>query len=654
VRNILAGVAAVLVLGAVVGAGWWLLEGGGPFADEPGDTPQATLEAYLEAWERGDHEEMLTHLQRPDEDFVEVHGQLIEALEPERLRAVPSQVTEVEDGRALGDVELRFDVAYAQELGWEVEIELLRQAGEWSVAWDHTAVHPQLQPGLVFDVETTEVDRAPILAADGTELAGPGERIVLGFEPSTVEDAEEVAEAFAEAIPGSGQRAARELGRGDLVDDWFYPVATLSAEVGEEAWEDLRDVPGVLRRSTEGRTLLEDGFALHVVGRVAEATAEQLEQLGEPYEVGDEVGQFGLEAAFERELVGSDEVTVVLRDGEDGPVRETVVEFQADPSEPLQTTIDVAAQRAVENALVGVETTAAIVIVDARDGAIRASASRPVGDFNRAFAGRYAPGSTFKIVTLEALLAAGMTPDDEVECPEDTSVGGLRITNAGDLDLGTTTLREAFADSCNTTFAPLGVELGPEALGEAAARFGYGWEPDLGLSAAGGVFAEPEDAAALGAAAFGQARLTSSPLHLASVAAATDSGTWHAPYLLSDRERDDDPRDLAEGTLEPLRDLLREAVESGTGTQADVHEEVRGKTGTAQAGDDVEHAWFAGTFRGLGFAVLVEDGGAGGRVAAPIAGRLVRELDALLDDPGGPLPEDDAEDEDDEDDEEDD
>lgn len=640
----LAGLAAALVLGAVAGVGWWLLEGGDLFGgDEPGESAEATLQAYLDAWEQADHTGMAAYLREPPEGFVEVHEQLRDAIDPETLAtAITRQDGNEDDGRVLAGVELRFEVAYADDLVWEVELELLRERGAWAVAWDHTAVHPQLQPGLVFDVSTAPVERAPILAVDGTELAGRGEQVTLGFEPSTVEDADEAAEAFEEAVPGTGDRAARELGRDDLVDDWFYPVTTLSSERGEDAWADLRDVPGVLRRTTEGRTLLEEHFAQHVVGRVAEATAEQLEELGEPYEVGDEVGQFGLEAAFERELVGSDEVTVSLRDGEDGPVRETILEYQADPSAPLETTLDVAVQRAVENALVGVETTAAVVVVDADDGAVRGSASRPLSEYNRAFTGSYAPGSTFKVVTLEALLADGMRPDDEVDCPENIRVGGLAITNTGDLDLGTTTLREAFAASCNTTFAPLAVELGAEAVRDAARRFGFGWEPELGLSARGGVFAEPDDAAALGAAAFGQARVSSTPLHLASVAAATETGTWQPPHLLLDGDRDE-PRDLADGVLADLQDLMRAVVTDGTGTEADVTAGVRGKTGTAQAADDVEHAWFIGTYEGLGFAVLVEEGGAGGRVAGPIAGRLVRELASLLDDPGAALPDDDAE-----------
>ena len=72
----------------------------------------------------------------------------------------------------------------------------------------------------------------------------------------------------------------------------------------------------------------------------------------------------------------------------------------------------------------------------------------------------------------------------------------------------------------------------------------------------------------------------------------------------------------------------------GTGSLAAVDDvQVAGKTGTAQAeGGDVEHAWFVGTFQGLGFAILVEDGGPGGEVAAPLAARLAAELQRFLGD----------------------
>jgi cell division protein FtsI/penicillin-binding protein 2 len=640
VRDLLLGLVALAALAGVAYGGWWLVSESDLLtgAAREAAVPDDTVQAYADAWEAGDHAAMIELVRQPPEDFTRIHEQLRAGLEVrsftvEAGEAVTGDPEESQEGRASAPLEVTVILPGDRELSWTTQMELLRERGAWGVAWNHATVHPDLRPGLVFDREVTPVDRVPILAADGTVLAGSGERVTFGFEPSQVSDPEAFVEAFEEAVPGAGATADRLVSRGDLVEGWFYEVITVSGARAEEIGPLLRDVPGVLPpRTSEGRTLLTDGFAQHVVGRVDEATAEQLEQLGPPYEAGDEVGQFGLEQVFETDLIGGEQVVVSLRDGETGPVRH-VLDEHTTGAEPVETTLDVSVQQAIENTLFGVEEPSAIVVVDASDGAIRGSASRPLSGYNRAFGGRYPPGSTFKVVTAEALLAGGLDQATEVECPAEAIVGGLRITNAGDLALGTTTFRRSFADSCNTTFARLAADrLGDGQLGEAARRFGFGTEFDLPLQAFGSSFPDPADTAELGAAAFGQARVEASVLHLATVAAATVDGTWHEPHLLAE-EAGGASSQLASGVLADLQELMLAVVTEGRGDTAAVEGvEVRGKTGTAQAeAGAVEHAWFIGTWEGLGYAVLVEDGGSGSEVAAPLAGRLVAELVALRD-----------------------
>jgi cell division protein FtsI/penicillin-binding protein 2 len=640
IRDVLAVLLGVAVVAAVGYGGWTWLSSEVGEDDEAVDEVAETVEAYLDAWERGDHVAMALVVREPPEDFAARHQQLRDALEPSEIRIEHGEIDRSVDGRARVGLTVHLDrLGSPDAVSWESELRLLRERGRWGVDWSLSTIHPELRPTWRFGTEVAPVERSPILAADGTELAGSGTLVTFGFQPGAVTDPDAVIAAFEEALPGSEARAARELERGDLNDDWFYPVVTVGAERAAEASSRLREASGILRQESQGRTLYDDGFARHVVGVVAEATAEQLEQLGEGYEPGDVVGQFGLEARFEDELTGSEVVRVGLldaSDGEDAPLRVVLAEGQDDPSGPIRTTLEVTVQRAIENALIGVGDPAAIVVIDGASGAIVGSASRPDAGYNRAFEGRYPPGSTFKVVTAEALLASGASPDDEVACPAVTSVGGLRVPNAAGRELGTTTLLTAFAQSCNTTFATLGSALGGDALSAAAQRFGFGVDPLVPLASFGGSFPPPGDAAEAGAAAFGQGRVEASPLHLASIAAATVAGTWHPPYLLVD----DAPVDavtLATGTLEPLQRMLRAVVSEGTGTAAEVvGQQVAGKTGTAQAGGGVEHAWFIGTWRGYGFAILVEGGGAGGEVAAPIARRLVEELVALLDPDASP------------------
>ncbi|MCC5947876.1 MAG: hypothetical protein JJT89_05420 [Nitriliruptoraceae bacterium] len=642
VREVLAVLIGLVVVGGVVYGGWWWLSDTlDPAEDEaqqaqPGEDPEATVAAYLDAWEAGDTTAMATLVRgETPEDFADRHRQLLAGLEAGSLVLEAGEVASEVDGRASVPVavEVRFE-DLAEPIGWDTTIQLSRERGSWGVDWNLTTIHPELRPTWRFGRVSEDVDREPILAADDTPLVGTGNLVTFGFEPTAVDDAEAIVRAFASAIPGSEAAAERELGRDDLVEGWFYEIVTVTETRADEASPRLRQAGGILRRTSTARAPYDTGFARHIVGAIEEATAEQLEG-DDSLERGDRIPQFGLELVFDDQMQGSERILLGLVEGDTGPLQVELGASQADPSAPVETTIDIAVQRAVEDAIELAELPAAVVVVDT-DGAIRGSASRPLGGFNRAFSGRYPPGSTFKVITAEALLAEGAGTGTQVECPAETTVGGLRVPNAGNRSLGTTTLEEAFAISCNTTFATLGGALEAERLTAAAERFGFGVEPLVPLTAFGGSFPEPTDLAERGAAAFGQARVETSPLHLASVAAATIDGSWDQPYLL----RGDGPGEtipLATGTADQLRTMMRTVVTDGTGVPAAVDgEEVRGKTGSAQTTDGVTHAWFIGTWEDLGFAVLVEDGGAGGEVAGPIAARLVERLVELVRDGGDP------------------
>ena len=215
-----------------------------------------------------------------------------------------------------------------------------------------------------------------------------------------------------------------------------------------------------------------------------------------------------------------------------------------------------------------------------------------------------------------------------VACPPAVAVQGKSFRNFEDESLGNTTLRGAFAHSCNTAFVLMSANLGAEALGEAARRFGFNVEYHPGLPTSGGTIPAPRDAVDLAAASIGQGRVLATPLHLASVAAAAESGKWRAPYLVTDL--DEGPSaSLADGTRGALHSLMRAVVTEGTGRAGASVPELAGKTGTAEFGTLPPlptHAWFIGFRKGIAFAVLVEGGGVGGRIAAPIAARFAAAL----------------------------
>ncbi|GAA3525800.1 hypothetical protein GCM10022419_000650 [Nonomuraea rosea] len=300
---------------------------------------------------------------------------------------------------------------------------------------------------------------------------------------------------------------------------------------------------------------------------------------------------------------------------------------------PIQTTIDLKVHRAGAAALDGVRKPASLVALRASTGEILAVVNKP-GGFNRALLGKYPPGSTFKVVTASALVADGAEPGKQVSCPAEKNIGGFPFHNAGFEDFGTLTFQEAFAHSCNTTFGEMSVaELNDGRLAKVAGSFGFGTPITPGVPAVRAEFPAPKDDTDLASASIGQGRVLASPLNMASVAAAIASGAWIAPRLVTGESipdaQPDNPRPLEQSVVAALRELMPAVVTDGTAHAVSFPSGTAGKTGTAEYGSGKEppaHSWFIGYKDDLAFAVIVEGGGAGSAVAAPIAARFLNAM----------------------------
>lgn len=329
----------------------------------------------------------------------------------------------------------------------------------------------------------------------------------------------------------------------------------------------------------------------------------------------------GLERVLAGRLRPAVDGTVVLVDVDTG--REQVLqEYRAAAAPGIRTTFDLDVQRSAEQALasLGGTSRAALVAVDSATGEVRAAATVQAGGPSPAFT-QYAPGSSFKVVTAAALLERGLGPDSPMDCPpEHRGIG-----NAASVEPGPSTLRRAFAASCNTAFLARAEDLPDGALAEQARLFGFDQPDLLPIAADSGSF--PRGGGSADAtAAIGQGRVEASPLLMATVAAAVESGTWRKPLLVPspDQEQRPLPPDVASG----LRSLMRSAVTDGTGAAADMTgAPVAGKTGTAETGDPSRtHAWFIGYRDGQAFCVFVERGESGSRTAAPVAASFLQAL----------------------------
>ena len=284
--------------------------------------------------------------------------------------------------------------------------------------------------------------------------------------------------------------------------------------------------------------------------------------------------------------------------------------------------------------------------------------SRPLD--NRAIAGnRYPPGSTFKIITTAAALRTGkITPDQEVDAPDTITLPGTShsLENYGGESCGNgrTSFSHAFAESCNTPFAQLAMDVGEEELAEEAHNWGFDSKLSIPLTVTPSTYPDNDSQAQTAMAGIGQASVQATPMMMAMVAATVaNNGEQMTPYLVSRtldpdlNEVDTTSKKVARTPIDPataksLSSLMQTAVTDGTGNTAQVAGvQVAGKTGTAETGSDTgPTTWFVG-FAGtdinkpqIALAVVLdgnaetEDNATGGKVAGPIAAQVI---DAAVD-----------------------
>ena len=527
-------------------------------------------------------------------------------------------------------ITVRLDLVLAAFGPWSYEVDLdLIGSSVWGVAWEPSSLYPGLEPGDTVRVTRQWPTRGSILARDGTLLAGEVPVKVIGVVPGDIDDLDGLTDALERLVSIEPGVVAEEISKPGVQPDWFVPVGTVGLAAWESVAEEVEALPGVLVRDGTERQTIEGPFADLLIGRTGPITAEQLEQWGSPYDATRVVGRSGLELALETTLAGLP-LQRVARVNKFGREVEAIFEVPGRPAETVRLTLDPELQRAAEAAVEGVEDPVALVVIHVPTGEVRASAVRPLDGFDRAFQGLYPPGSTFKVVTATALMDLGVVPRDEVPCPGTIEIQGRTFRNAGGRNLGEVSFRTAFAESCNTTFASLAVDvLGIGDLDFAARNFGFDVDYETGVPTPGASFPDPPDLAGRAAAAIGQGAVLVTPLHQASVAAAVAFGGWRPPQII-DGSADVAPIPLDPAIAERLDGMMRLVVTDGTGTAANVGGfGVRGKTGSAEfesGGDIGTHAWFIGYAGDLAFAVVVEGGGGGGSVAAPVAAEFLRSI----------------------------
>ncbi len=579
----------------------------------------------------------------------------------------------------------------------------------------------------------SESARGQIFDTNRNMIAGRRESLVVTLDWSGLrhldnDDRAEVLADVAHEMNSSGVKI-----KADRLEAVYERAKTRSLQpvivvddVSIELWVTLQEraFPGIVAERRSLRTYPYNEVAAHLIGYIGrvqdQAEADELNEADDskPYQPGDEIGRSGVEAEFDRVLRGTPERKLVEVDANNEVVRTIEILQTGEPGSDVHLTIDIhlqaEAERTLEyNLLLAARrapcedcpdheaNAGSIVITDVTDGSLVAAASYPAfvpGDFlygmtqsqadylfqnpdqpfvNRAVAGLYSPGSTFKPFSAYGAITTGVrAPDDVwndqgryklVSCEENPGGGRCVFQNAKAQILGEVDLVDAIARSSDTYFYSLGEELwldtdqyGATPIQDAAELFGFGSETgiSLGTERNGRVptpdrrradhernpEAFPNELWFVGDnvnLAIGQGDLLVTPLQLANAfAMIAGDGTRYGTRLVQSITNGVSGRVIQSfdplvsesvtfdtETMEPIKIGLEGATVTGTAKVAFAGFPqsigVAGKTGTAQVAGKADFALFAGygprTAPKYSISVILEQAGFGGDAAAPAA-----------------------------------
>jgi penicillin-binding protein 2 len=461
--------------------------------------------------------------------------------------------------------------------------------------------------------------------------------------------------------------------------------------------------PGVAVQRVFVRRYPDGTLAAHILGNVGEVSEEQLkERRYRGLQPGDEIGQDGVEYTYDHYLRGHPGIERIQVDAFGQPTRNGRLESQPPvPGDSLKLSIDAKVQEAGEAAMASTGLRGAFITMDVHSGEILALGSYPTFEpsvftrpktqaqvnalyrdpvaaplTDRAIAGLYPTGSTFKPITAIAALESGnLTPSEVIEDPGQLVVGGEVFKNAGEAANGSVSLVTALEVSSDVFFYTMGLRMWNTGdLQHWAHALGIGRPTGIDLPGAAegllpsqkwrndlyreGETERPWSAGDNVQLATGQGDLQTNPLQMAvAYAAIANGGTIVTPHV---GLQVDDPagRVLDEFHPGPRRHVrmdpayreailegLHDAAQNGGGTSFDVFGSfpipVAGKTGTAQRPPYEDQSWYGVLApypdpRIVTF-VTMEEGGFGAEAAAPaartileayFAGRLSRESHA--------------------------
>lgn len=574
-----------------------------------GNNNESTLKNFYAQISEKKYEDMYNSLSSESQKsydqqtFVERNQNIYEGIEASNFQI---EVTDETDN------ELTYNVKMNTIAG-EVTFENKTTIEDGKIVWDDSFIFPDLTQNDRVRVSEDEAIRGQILDRNGKMLAGQGEAYSVGLVRGKL-NGENDYDQLAELLGLTKESIQKTMSASWIQDDSFVPLTTIPS-TDTQLENQLLQIPGVQLNTVEVRTYPYGEVTSHLTGYMQQVTAEDLEKhQGEGYTETSMIGRSGIEAAYEKQLKGTNGATISIVD-ENGSTKSTVATQEKQDGQDITLTIDIDLQRDLYNAFD--EDQSASVAMNPTNGEVLALVSTPSFDSNdfiygfsteewddlnndedqpltNRFRATWVPGSTMKSITA----AIGLETDSldaskdfgaEMKWQKDSSWGDYFVTTLHAPNPNN--LRNALIYSDNVYFAKAALEIGKDNLekGYKSLMIGEDIPFELALTKSQYTSDSFDDEILIADSGYGQGQILMNPVQMTSIySSLMNDGKMMTPHVVKSTETSVWAEPFSKETTDEIKSDLIQAVEDNNGTAHALNNsqyQLAAKTGTGEIKD---------------------------------------------------------------------
>ena len=574
-----------------------------------GNNNESTLKNFYAQISEKKYEDMYNSLSSESQKsydqqtFVERNQNIYEGIEASNFQI---EVTDETDN------ELTYNVKMNTIAG-EVTFENKTTIEDGKIVWDDSFIFPDLTQNDRVRVSEDEAIRGQILDRNGKMLAGQGEAYSVGLVRGKL-NGENDYDQLAELLGLTKESIQKTMSASWIQDDSFVPLTTIPS-TDTQLENQLLQIPGVQLNTVEVRTYPYGEVTSHLTGYMQQVTAEDLEKhQGEGYTETSMIGRSGIEAAYEKQLKGTNGATISIVD-ENGSTKSTVATQEKQDGQDITLTIDIDLQRDLYNAFD--EDQSASVAMNPTNGEVLALVSTPSFDSNdfiygfsteewddlnndedqpltNRFRATWVPGSTMKAITA----AIGLETDSldaskdfgaEMKWQKDSSWGDYFVTTLHAPNPNN--LRNALIYSDNVYFAKAALEIGKDNLekGYKSLMIGEDIPFELALTKSQYTSDSFDDEILIADSGYGQGQILMNPVQMTSIYSSfMNDGKMMTPHVVKSTETSVWAEPFSKETMDEIKSDLIQVVEDNNGTAHALNNsqyQLAAKTGTGEIKD---------------------------------------------------------------------